>query len=806
MTFDHARRDSVRDNTFRRAAATGTRRAAAITLHAALLLMALLPFATPSVHAQVGNGAGYATNGNYAGSILWLDFSGYDDAQAASGQAFSFDLPNGNRLSMTVTRTGSANVVNARPVPTWFGAAFGNGAYDGIPGNPVLYGAGIIQYAVTLSNLVAVDAAGNPRQLEMVVADGESTGLHELEWMEFATNGSGWQLVELLSQPGSGGAPPTPVLTGLGSATARWQGAQDVNYGSVLLHSVQPTTISVSAGTNSGAEGFLVGVVLPRVELRKQFPDGLFDPADSVTLATAYASPALPLASTVTSGPGNASNGVVSVWPNSAVTIGETGSLANYTSSIQCNNANPITDPVTPLPAGAGTQFQLTPQFGDDIVCTLINARGALPANVSLGKTLTSESGSQPGVAEPGETLTYTIHLVNSGGSDAVGYAVSDHLDPNLVFLSASNGGSYSAGFVNWSGLTVPAGGSLDLTVTASVRSPLPVGTLQVANLAYPTGTTPPACPPAGPQCVVTPTAAQPNLAKSVSDASGNGLAEAGELLTYSIVVGNTGGTAITGYSLTDVLDPNTTFVSASHGGSHAAGVVSWTGLNVPVNGSLVLTVVAQVVDPIPADVIRIANLVHVTGETPPDCSDKPTPATCAIIPVRVLPRIAISKSVDTSGIAGGSVVYTVSVRNVGTIDAAGTTIGDLVPAGIDSFSWTCTAMAGAVCPAAAGSGPVNATVTVFPPASSLVYAITASIAEDATQRIFNTATAIPPDGGLCGPDDSAPPCSATVDFPPATPYQPRLPVPVDSPIAELLMVLGLLGIGGLAARRSRHR
>ncbi|MBL0165411.1 MAG: DUF11 domain-containing protein [Xanthomonadales bacterium] len=49
------------------------------------------------------------------------------------------------------------------------------------------------------------------------------------------------------------------------------------------------------------------------------------------------------------------------------------------------------------------------------------------PANVTVAKALTSESGSQAGIAEGGETLVYTITLTNSGGT-AASYDLTDTL------------------------------------------------------------------------------------------------------------------------------------------------------------------------------------------------------------------------------------------------------------------------------------------------------------------------------------------------------------------------------------------
>src|SRR5690606_4894848 len=95
-----------------------------------------------------------------------------------------------------------------------------------------------------------------------------------------------------------------------------------------------------------------------------------------------------------------------------------------------------------------------------------------------------------------------------------------------------------------------------------------------------------------------------------------------------------TGGTDATGYAVTDSLDPNVTFDSADNGGALIGGNVEWSGLTVPLGGSLVLTVTTTVNSPIPAGVTAIGNAAYEAGGTPPDCSVTPRPANCASIPV----------------------------------------------------------------------------------------------------------------------------------------------------------------------------
>jgi uncharacterized repeat protein (TIGR01451 family) len=322
-----------------------------------------------------------------------------------------------------------------------------------------------------------------------------------------------------------------------------------------------------------------------------------------------------------------------------------------------------------PLPAGVtqianvayetGTTAPACPPIGPG--CVVLPTPGV----VTLTKSVIDASGD--GLADPGESLSYTITLTNTGGSDVGGYGVTDPLDPNLVFVSADNGGVETGGVVTWSDLTVPAGGSLDLTLVATVADPL-AGVTEIANGAYETGTTAPACPPAGPQCVVLPTPGTATIAKTVADQNGNGVADPGETLTYTILLSNAGGSDVTNFGVTDPLDANVTFVSASHGGTLAGGVVSWSGLTVPAGGNLALTVVVTVASPIPNGVSAIRNVAYPSTDTPPDCAATPRPANCSTI--ATAPKISIAKTAGTPTPTGTpntfTLTYTATVTNTG--------------------------------------------------------------------------------------------------------------------------------------------
>ena len=83
----------------------------------------------------------------------------------------------------------------------------------------------------------------------------------------------------------------------------------------------------------------------------------------------------------------------------------------------------------------------------------------------------------------------YTITVTNIGHRGAAGVALKDTLDPNVTFISASAGGSYSSTFntVSWSLFDLPTGLSETRTVTVEVNDPLPAGITQIRNAAIAT-------------------------------------------------------------------------------------------------------------------------------------------------------------------------------------------------------------------------------------------------------------------------------------------------------------------------------
>jgi uncharacterized repeat protein (TIGR01451 family) len=106
---------------------------------------------------------------------------------------------------------------------------------------------------------------------------------------------------------------------------------------------------------------------------------------------------------------------------------------------------------------------------------------------------------------------------------------------------------------------------------------------------------------------------AVPDLALAKDD--GRTSAVPGQAITYNLTVTNVGARGATGITLTDTLPQNTTFVSASDGGTLAAGTVTWPTFSVASGGSATRTLTVRINRPLPAGVTTITNRAAVADD-----------------------------------------------------------------------------------------------------------------------------------------------------------------------------------------------
>lgn len=140
-----------------------------------------------------------------------------------------------------------------------------------------------------------------------------------------------------------------------------------------------------------------------------------------------------------------------------------------------------------------------------------------------------------------------------------------------------------------------------------------------------------------------------------------------------------------------------------------------------------------------------------------------PAPATADIAcnPAGV---ISVSKTTaNTVIVPNGPVTYTLKVRNIGPVAADNVTISDTAPAGLNAFSWTCAGTAGAVCPAASGTGNLAESGVSIPAGGELTYTINTTTMASPPSSIINTLS-VSPGNAVCA--TGAPPCEASAPLP----------------------------------------
>ncbi len=192
--------------------------------------------------------------------------------------------------------------------------------------------------------------------------------------------------------------------------------------------------------------------------------------------------------STVTGGAAVLSTGTVA---GSSYTLNEVAAaganLSNYTTTYTCTNA--LTG--GQAPSGNGTSFTITAAAGDDLTCTINNARNPL-VNLRVSKTNTSLQGAldQPAdTVTSGATVTYDIVVANTTGPDAANNSIlRDPAPTNLTCTTAScnpalttggaacptaTGGALLTAMQSAAGVaipTLPVGGSVTVSVSCTVN------------------------------------------------------------------------------------------------------------------------------------------------------------------------------------------------------------------------------------------------------------------------------------------------------------------------------------------------
>lgn len=202
----------------------------------------------------------------------------------------------------------------------------------------------------------------------------------------------------------------------------------------------------------------------------------------------------------------------------------------------------------------------------------------------------------------PGDSVTFTITVVNQGPSDASGVAVSDLLPPGLVYESdVAQQGAFDPATGIWTVGALPVGASVTLDVSAIVATVgIHTNTAQVSAANEPDVDSTPANDVAAEDdqasVFVTATLIDLELSKSVS----NPTPDLGSDVTFTITTRNEGPSAATGVVVGDVLPTGLDYVSDTSGGAYDATSGRWTVGTLPAGGSASISITVAVASALP--------------------------------------------------------------------------------------------------------------------------------------------------------------------------------------------------------------
>jgi len=359
---------------------------------------------------------------------------------------------------------------------------------------------------------------------------------------------------------------------------------------------------------------------------------------------------------------------------------------------------------------------------------------------------VTKDDGIAVGAfATPGETITYSITVTNTGTSDAVNVNVVDTLPAGVVATSITVGGNQitdnnpDAGILSFVLPSVPTGApnAVTVLVTATIGAAV-TGTITNSVTISGGGV---GDPIAGNTATVD-TNLQAEVDARITKTGPATAIPGGTPVTYTLAVVNDGPSVATNAVVTDTLPAGLTLQSITLGGTAVNNTGSGNNLQftipqllVGAGNTLTYTIVATVAA---SATTALSNTATVTATGDTDATNNTSTAVVTTLTPNA--DVGVTKTVSTANAQpGAQLTYTIVVINNGPSVAQGVTLTDVLPAGVTFVSGT--GPGGAALTATGQT--VNVTIGALNPGAGnqLQYTIIASINAGFEGVLTNQAT-----------------------------------------------------------------
>ncbi len=373
--------------------------------------------------------------------------------------------------------------------------------------------------------------------------------------------------------------------------------------------------------------------------------------------------------------------------------------------------------------------------------------------------------------ATPGDRVTFTITVANTGQTPYTGTVVStaltDILDDATYDgeITASSGvPTYTAPNLSWTG-TLPVNATATISYAVTVRNPDPGDKTMVTTVVAPAPGS--SCPAdaENPDCTATVTVLVPGL--TITKSAGAPTTVPGGQVSYTVIITNSGQTPYVGAVVADSL--NGVLADSEYNGdaevvgggvlAYADPVLTWTG-DLAIAASATITYSITIDDPDLGD----KQLINTVTSTTPGSSCPPgeVRAGCSALVQVLVPVLTLTKTANTATVVAGSdVQYTVTLHNSGQTDYAPATFTDPLADVLDDADYEGGALAstGSVeytDDTLVWTGPLGIGDT-----ATVTYTVTARYPSTGDGTLSNTATSSSA-GGNCA-TGTDPLCHASV-------------------------------------------
>ncbi len=371
----------------------------------------------------------------------------------------------------------------------------------------------------------------------------------------------------------------------------------------------------------------------------------------------------------------HASSGTLSIGATGAVWTGDipVGATVTITSTVTVNNPDTGNHVLTATAVSAAPGNNC-PAGGTDPRCT--------PVTSVLTPALSVVQSASATSAVPGQVITYTLTVTNTGQTPYRGATVTESFAEMFDDAAYNNNAAATAGTVSyaspvltWTGDLAP-GASAVITFTVTVHNP-DTGDKQVITTAASAdaGST---CPPgttASPCQIIVPVLTP---ALTITSTAAPATATPGGTVSYTITVTDTGQTPYSAASVTDPLSGVLDDAAYNNNAAATAGAVSfaspdltWTGDLAP-GAAATITFSVTVNQPDTGNHLLASTVTSTAAGS--NCADGSSDPRCtATVPVSDL---VIDFTVSAATVSpGGSLVYTATLTNAGQTPYTGISV-----------------------------------------------------------------------------------------------------------------------------------